>query len=244
MRRFIVPIAALGLLSGCVTKAEHEKLQARVAELEATVRSLEAGGAKGGAKAGPSDAQETAAVELYKEIDALIGKADFKAAKTKLNELMTKYQGTKAASRAIRMKRELDVVGKKVENPEVERWFVGSDADLDFQHGATLVVFWEAWCPHCKREVPKLQKTYQDYKGKMKVVGLTKITKSATPEMVETFIEEKGVSYPIAKETGAASQEFAVSGIPAAAIVKDGEVVWRGHPGKLNNDLIDKLIAG
>ena len=48
----------------------------------------------------------------------------------------------------------------------------------------------------------------------------------------------------MAKEGGDVSKEFAVSGIPAAAIVKDGEIVWRGHPGRLDDDLINKLIRG
>jgi len=243
MRRLIFTAAAFGLLTGCVNKAEHEQLQNRVGELEAKIASLETAAASAPAGA-PSAEMEAAAVELYKEIDGLIGAAEFDKAKTKLNELSTKYKGTKAAARASRMEREIAVIGKKVSDPEIEKWFVGGESDLSLDDGATLVVFWEVWCPHCKREVPKLQQTYDDYKGKMKVVGLTKITKSATDESVTAFIKDQGVTYPVGKETGKASSDFAVSGIPAAAIVKDGEVVWRGHPGKLNNDLIDKLIEG
>jgi len=242
MRRLIFPVVAFGLLTGCVNKAEHEQLQNRVGELEAKLASLETAAASAPAGA-PTAEMEAAAVELYKEIDGLIGAAEFGKAKGKLKELSTKYKGTKAAARASRMEREIAVIGKKVGDPEIEKWFVGSDADLSLASGATLVVFWEVWCPHCKREVPKLQQTYDDYKGKMDVVGLTKITKSATEESVTAFIKDQGVTYPVAKETGKASSDFAVSGIPAAAIVKDGEVVWRGHPGKLNNELIDKLIG-
>jgi cytochrome c-type biogenesis protein len=126
----------------------------------------------------------------------------------------------------------------------MDKWFNGSDGALNLESGSTLVVFWEVWCPHCKREVPKIQATYEKFQGKMNVVGLTKVTKSATDEKVTDFIKEQKLTYPIAKETGDASQAFAVSGIPAAAIVKDGEVVWRGHPGKLTDDLINKIIGG
>ena len=76
------------------------------------------------------------------------------------------------------------------------------------------------------------------------MVGLTKITKSATEEKVTSFIDEQKVTYPMAKEggNGAASKAFNVSGIPAAAVVKDGKIVWRGHPGRLSNELLDTFL--
>ena len=101
--------------------------------------------------------------------------------------------------------------------------------------GTTLLVFWEEWCPHCKREVPKMQALYSGLKDDgLQVVGLTKITRSSTEEKVTSFIAEKEIAYPVAKETGELSQYFNVSGIPAAAVLKDGKVVWRGHPAQLN----------
>ena len=46
----------------------------------------------------------------------------------------------------------------------------------------------------------------------------------------------------MAKESGDASKAFGVSGIPAAAVVKDGKVVWRGHPGRLTEQMIESWI--
>ena len=34
------------------------------------------------------------------------------------------------------------------------------------------------------------------------------------------------------------AQYFAVSGIPAAAVVKNGKVVWRGHPARINDEML------
>ena len=42
-----------------------------------------------------------------------------------------------------------------------------------------------------------------------------------------------------AKENGDLSKHFNVSGIPAAAVVKGGKIVWRGHPGRLSDDMIN-----
>jgi len=56
---------------------------------------------------------------------------------------------------------------------------------------------------------------------------------------VTAFLSEQKVTYPIAKEQGdSMSKAYGVKGIPAAAVVKDGKVVWRGHPAKLTDDMI------
>lgn len=105
------------------------------------------------------------------------------------------------------------------------------------------MIFRETWCSHCRREVPKLEKIYTGYKDKgLKVIGLTKINKGATPEKINEFIEEKGITYPIAKENGSLSQYFKVKGIPAAALISNGKIVWRGHPSRLPGQLLKKYL--
>ena len=72
------------------------------------------------------------------------------------------------------------------------------------------------------------------------MIGLTKITRNSTEEQVTAFIKEKDVQYALAKEQGdSMSKRFGVSGIPAAAVVKDGKVVWRGHPARLKDEMIE-----
>ena len=73
----------------------------------------------------------------------------------------------------------------------------------------------------------------------MSFVGLTKQSKNTSDEDVQSFIDENSLTYPIGKEDGSISNAYAVSGIPAAAVVKDGKVVWRGHPGSLSDDMLD-----
>ena len=67
------------------------------------------------------------------------------------------------------------------------------------------------------------------------MVGLTKMSRNKSKEEVMSFLQDKKVSYPIAKENGKLSSHFNVSGIPAAAVVKDGKIVWRGHPARLDD---------
>ena len=183
-----------------------------------------------------NSAAEAEAQTALAAINRLIAAGDTTKAKTDMTAFMKKYGTTKAAKGALRSYQELQVVGKAIPADwGIEKWFQGeSDVNLSGSD-TTLVVFWETWCPHCQREVPKLQALYDSLKGDgLQIVGLTKINKSSTEQKVEDFIKQRNLSYPIAKENGSASQHFGVSGIPAAAVVKDGKIVWRGHPARLS----------
>ena len=234
--RIILSILGVAFLASCAPKAEVDEPAARV-------EAVESRPAASTAAAGPTAAEEAEAQKIYGEINEALASGDMDTAKAKTEVCLKDFGRTKTASRCIRIKQELDVVGKSVDNPTVEKWFVG-DGEVDLQSGTTLVVFWEVWCPHCQREVPELEATHNKFKGKgLEVVGLTKITKSATEEKVADFVADQGVTYRMAKEDGSTSQAFAVSGIPAAAVVKDGKVLWRGHPGRLNDDMLEKFLG-
>ena len=204
------------------------------AQLSRISQQLSKGGGGGGG--GVNAALEGEAQQALAAVNRLIASGDTSKAKADMTSFMQKYGSTRAAQSARRTYQELQVIGKNAPADwGIERWFQGeSDVDLE-GNGTTLVVFWETWCPHCQREVPKLQAMYDKLKGDgLSVIGLTKVTKSSTEEKVTDFIKQQNVGYPVAKENGDATQHFGVSGIPAAAVVKDGKVVWRGHPARLS----------
>jgi len=185
---------------------------------------------------GANSAAEAEAQTALAAVNRLIASGNTTKAKADMTAFMQKYGTTKAAQSARRTYQELQVVGKSVPADwGIEKWFQGEkEVDLSGKQ-TTLIVFWETWCPHCQREVPKLQAMYDSLKGDgLNVFGLTKINKSATEQKVADFIEETNMSYAVAKEDGSASQHFGVSGVPAAAVIKDGKVVWRGHPARLS----------
>lgn len=230
-------LLAATLLAGCAPADKVDALEARVLALEDEVKSLKAN-PSAGAAAGANSAEETKATEILKEIASLSRDSKFDEAKAKMATLKTDFGSTTAYKKARKLEQELEVIGKDAPlSWEMEKWFQGQDKiDLNSSK-ATLVVFWEVWCPHCKREVPEIEATYKSLGPQgLQVIGLTKVTKSATEEKVTEFISENNVTYPMAKETGALSQHFNVSGIPAAAVVKDGKVVWRGHPARLSEE--------
>jgi thiol-disulfide isomerase/thioredoxin len=222
------------------TLSQLEGVEKRLAALESKIGQLEAAGGRT-APAQPTAQDEQAAQQLYNQVNDLVTEGDYEAARAKLGELQEKYPRTRYGRGAARLAGELAVVGKEApEDFALEQWFQGeSDVDLD-SGKPTLLVFWELWCPHCRREVPKLQQAWETYKDKgLQVVGVTKLSRNTTPEQLEQFLDEQKVSYPVAKESGELSRYFAVRGVPAAAVIKDGKVVWRGHPVRLSDEMIE-----
>jgi thiol-disulfide isomerase/thioredoxin len=228
------------VLASCTDPALEQRvadLESKVATLEKTAASAPAGAA---ARQGPSQEVEDAAANVAKQVQTALEANDVEKAKAACTELAAdQYKMTRAGRGMRKACAEMQVIGIDAGQLEVEKWFQGKAAMGDGK--ATLLVFFESWCPHCKEEMPKIQSgTYTKYKSQgLNVVGVTKVTKSATDEKVQAFIQEGSIQYPIAKETGSLSERFQVQGIPAAAVVKDGKVVWRGHPARLTDAQIE-----
>jgi len=235
------------LAMGCATADSVKSLEEEIKTLKTKVETLEKAPKAPAGKTANTEvdkAAETAAQALLKEVQTLMGKNDIPGAKKKLVEMEKKYSSTRTFRRAQKIGAELEVFGKDAPATfKVDEWYTGNAGSVNLGKGTTLLVFWEIWCPHCKREVPNLQKTFDEYNKKgLQMVGLTKLSRSSTKEKVVSFLSENNVSYPTAKESGELSKHFNVSGIPAAAVVKDGKIVWRGHPARLSNEMIDSWL--
>jgi len=253
-RMMVVAFAGMAVLALTLTMAGPEdqavidkidSLEKRIVALErslsAKLTSIEKKIGSGAVATAPVNNElENQARSAYGQINALVKAGDYDKAKTEMATFLKKYGSTKVARQAQRLSGELAVIGKKTpSNWGIESWFQGEgDVKLDGDK-TTLLIFWEVWCPHCKREVPKLQKLYDELKGDgLQVVGLTKVNRSSTNERVQEFIDTEKLSYPVAKEDGSTSAYFSVRGVPAAAVVKGGEVVWRGHPAQLTEAML------
>ena len=221
-------------------EAQVESLQSQVDTLEARVAALEAQLAKT-APDKPTATDELAADRLYTAAQEQAAAGDVEAARQSLAQLKASYPTTRAAKRTHRLDVELSVVGKRLDDNwprQIEQWVQG-ERRTDLQSGTVVLLYWETWCPHCRREIPKWQKTWETMKQDgLKVVGLTRLTRTSTRQLVEEFVQEHNIAFPVAKETGALADFAQVSGIPAAVVLDDGVVVWRGHPARINEAML------
>lgn len=248
MARLSSSVLLVGLvaLASCGTDPALEKrvvdLETQLKDLTTKVEAIKVAPA-GGGEAALNPEREQAGADLFRLANEASEAGNYELAKTKLAELSATYGDTRAAKRSSRLSGELAVIGTDAGEIAVDKWFIGSTKMNDGK--ATLVVFWETWCPHCQNEVPKLEATYAKFKDQgLNVVALTKVTRSSSDEAVSQFITDNKLTFPIGKETGDMSTRFGVQGIPAAAIVKDGKVVWRGHPARIDEGMLTSIING
>ena len=88
----------------------------------------------------------------------------------------------------------------------------------------TLIVVAAEWCPHCKEELPEVQKFYDANKDKVNVVVV--FTNSQTNlGKTQTYVKDNGYTFPAYyDEIGAITRGFAVDGFPYNLKINDGKV--------------------
>lgn len=83
-----------------------------------------------------------------------------------------------------------------------------------------LVNFWATWCPPCRVEMPGFQSVYDEKKDDgFVVLGIS--TDATGHEPVERFLEERGITYPVAMATGAVVQSFGGANVLPTSFLLD-----------------------
>jgi thiol-disulfide isomerase/thioredoxin len=192
----------------------------------------------------PDEKTEQSAASQLATINGMVSRGQAAEAKPALDQFMAQYANTKAAAQAAALVDSLASVGKAAPAAwEVDKWYQGSDSDLTAS-GTTVVIFWETWCPHCRRALPLLQAMHDQFEAQgLNMVGLTKLSRNSTDAQVEEFIAQNKIRFSMGKENGRVSAYFGVSGIPDSAVIKDGKVIWSGHPAAINNSMVQGWLA-
>lgn len=131
-------------------------------------------------------------------------------------------------------------------------WIKGEPVTA-FEKGKTyLIECWATWCGPCVEQIPHvdgLRKKFED-KG-LVVIGMN--VWDGPRANVEKFVKAQGdkMGYRIAfdgKEDGRLAKDWlqaaGVNGIPHAFVVRDGKIIWHGHPGELEDSLVSDMVAG
>lgn len=115
-----------------------------------------------------------------------------------------------------------------------------------------LLEFWATWCGPCLAQIPHLNQLHKDFpdSDRFQIVGINVFDKT-TPKALKKFLENRSPAptYTIGADTKEQTAKLwlkplNVNGIPFSAIVKDGNILWQGHPDQLSKELIQNLIDG
>lgn len=183
--------------------------------------------------------QEVAAAAAFDQGVSAFERLDAAGGRAAMGAVIAEWPGTRAASAAGRVLEETAIVGQPAPPLRVDEWYQGGPPTGN----VVLYVFFEVWCPHCQDELPKIDAAAPGLRARgIETVALTRLTRDATAEAVRAFAQLHGLTLPIGHEdNGAMAEAYQVVGIPAAAIVKDGVIVWRGHPARLTETVWESV---
>jgi thiol-disulfide isomerase/thioredoxin len=113
----------------------------------------------------------------------------------------------------------------------------GKSVSLDDYLGSVVLVnLWATWCPPCREEMPALQTFYEKYRSGGFV--LIAINQEETREVVEPFVKEFGLTFPIWLDLNyQAEREFKTDSLPSSFVIdRTGKVrlMWFGSISKKN----------
>ena len=133
-----------------------------------------------------------------------------------INDIVTTTAATTAPAPATTASAPLSPTGAKLSFSTTD--MNGSPVSMSTYSGSKIVVFnmWEPWCGPCVREMPDLQKLYDNYRSK----GLMVVGVYSTEENAKSTVESKGITYPIIRK----SSEFNAfdTGYVPTTIIVDG----------------------
>lgn len=118
----------------------------------------------------------------------------------------------------------------------------GGTITLSEYRGRKPVVldFWATWCPNCQRDVPHLNEFYGKYKDKVEVIGIDLQEDSS---LVQKFITQKGITFPIALDTnGQASRAYGVRYTNFHVLIDIDGNVFKTIPGDISESDITSLF--
>ncbi|HEY8387173.1 MAG TPA: TlpA disulfide reductase family protein [Parasegetibacter sp.] len=143
--------------------------------------------------------------------------------------------------------------------PEIKaKWVKGTPVQNFTGDQLYVVEFWATWCGPCIAAMPHLSELAKKYEGKVEFIGVDiwekglgdKPYESVYP-VIKEFVDGMGnkMAYNVAMDNNdlhmsekwmkAAGQQ----GIPSTFLIKDGVIIWVGHPQRLD-PVLEQVFAG
>lgn len=151
------------------------------------------------------------------------------------------------------------VVGMGTKAPALMGKFIKGEPVTEWEPGKVYVMeFWATWCGPCKAAIPHLNELHAKYESKG-VIIIGQSVWEQSPENAPKFVTEMGdkMAYRIAVDHRDGEPEGSrgvmartwlgaagISGIPSTWVVKDGKVIWIGHPRDLSGTLLESMLDG
>lgn len=130
-------------------------------------------------------------------------------------------------------------------------WLQGTPVKEWEKDKVYIFEFWATWCGPCLAAMPHMEQLHQAFKDnpRMQIIGVNVMDRK-TPEALKEFIKNRPtpLNYTMAVDVdGKKTREkwlepLKVNGIPHAFAVKNGRLIWRGHPSQLSEKTMQAML--
>ncbi|WP_395940587.1 thiol-disulfide oxidoreductase ResA [Bacillus sp. HMF5848] len=95
----------------------------------------------------------------------------------------------------------------------------------DYKGQGVFLNFWGTWCEPCKREMPAMNRLYEELKDKGIVVIAVNLGESSLA--VQKFVDEMGLTFPVLLDKdGEVLEAYNINPIPTSVLIdKSGTVI-------------------
>jgi len=118
----------------------------------------------------------------------------------------------------------------------------GNKVSLKDLKGKNVYInFWTTWCSWCKKEMPDIEKVYQDYKDKNLVIlavnmGEDKIT-------VDSYIKQSNYHFNVLLDSDQSiAQKYNISSIPVSIFIDTNGNIAQNRIGAMSEDQMKSII--
>lgn len=129
-------------------------------------------------------------------------------------------------------------------------WLQGAPVSRWEKDKVYIFELWATWCGPCLAAIPHIEAIHQDVLRKklpVQIIGVN-IRDRADPKTLKNFLAKRNTppTYTIAVDTKKNTETewlkpLKVVGIPFAFAVKNGNVLWKGHPMRLSSEIVNAM---
>lgn len=125
-----------------------------------------------------------------------------------------------------------------------KEWLVGQAPQAWAKDEVYVLECWASWCGPCVRAMPHVENLWQALKDEgIHIIGVN-VSDRLKNDQIVAFLQKQPVppTYPIVVDrANRLRQTLKFQGIPYACAVRNGVVVWTGHPGSLTAERLRSL---
>ncbi|MFD2045753.1 TlpA family protein disulfide reductase [Ornithinibacillus salinisoli] len=114
----------------------------------------------------------------------------------------------------------------------------------DLQGKKVMINFWATWCSPCKKEMPEMQKFYEDHGDEIEILAVNVTGSEKNETVVRDFIDHYSYSFPVLlDESTNVSDDYRAISFPTSYFIgTDGTIQQPRKVGPMTYDFMVEML--